>query len=388
MNKTIYILFSFLILFSFKSESQNVFVSIYNDFKIKTTVVRPVQGKYELIANDSKVLKINKGNNIIYFTALGDSLSAWDLDNHLGIFKKIEIIEKSKNNSFRIQPAYPALKEREYQGGLVLTAKGNRLIIINNVNLDDYVAGVVESECGPNAPFEYYKSQSIICRTYALDHLDRHIQEGFQLCDCVHCQVYKNRCCKNDSIILAVKQTENLVIVDSSLNLIAATFHSNCGGQTMNSEDVWSSKKSYLKSVTDTFCRNQVHSSWTDTITMKDWITYLDTTGFEITQKTFNNDSLTFIQKHRKKYYRINGDSILLTKIRSDFKLKSTFFSIYPNNNFLILKGTGYGHGVGLCQEGAMQMARYGYSYSDIIYFYYRDVSIINFRSKKLVDIN
>ena len=155
----------------------------------------------------------------------------------------------------------------------------------------------------------------------------------------------------------------------------------------MNSEDVWSSKKSYLKSVVDTFCRNQVHSNWIDTISIKDWITYLDTTGFEITQKTFNNDSLTFIQEHRKKYYRINGDSILLTKIRSDFNLKSTFFSINPNNDNLILKGTGYGHGVGLCQEGAMQMARYGYSYSDIINFYYKDVSIINLRSKKLVEI-
>ncbi|MBE9467675.1 MAG: SpoIID/LytB domain-containing protein [Bacteroidetes bacterium] len=387
MNKTIYILFSFLILFSYKSKAQNVFVSLYNDFEIKTAVIRPVQGKYELIANDNKVLKINKGNNIIYFTAIGDSISAWDLDNHLGIFRKIEIVVKSKKNSFRIQPAYPALKEREYQGGVVLTAKENRLLIINNVNLDYYVAGVVESECGPNAPYEYYKSQAIICRTYALDHLSRHIQDGFQLCDCVHCQVYKNRCRKNDSILLAVKKTQNLVIVDSTLSLIAATFHSNCGGQTMNSEDVWSSEKSYLKSVIDTFCNNQVHSNWTDTISIKDWITYLDTIGFDITQKTLNNDSLTFIQKHRKKYYRINGDSILLTKIRSDFKLKSTFFSIYPENDYLILKGTGYGHGVGLCQEGAMQMARYGYSYSNIIYFYYRGVSIINFRSKKFVDI-
>ncbi len=387
MNKTIYIFFSFLFLFSIKSKAQDIFVSIFNDFKIKTVVVRPIHGKYEFVANNNCVLKIKKNNNIIYFTALGDSLSAWDLDNHLGVFKKIEIIEQSKNNSFRIQPAFPALNEREYQGGLFLSARENHLIIINKINLDKYVAGVVESECGPNAPFEYYKSQAIICRTYALGHLDRHVKEGFQLCDCVHCQVYKNRCCKNDSILLAVKQTQNLVIVDSSLNLIAATFHSNCGGQTMNSEDVWSSEKSYLKSVADTFCRNQVHSNWTDTISIKDWITYLDTTGFEITQNTFNKDSLTFIQEHRKKYYRINGDSILLTKIRSDFKLKSTFFSVYTKDNYLLLRGRGYGHGVGLCQEGAMQMARYGYSYSNIIRFYYRNVSIINYRNKKLIDI-
>lgn len=387
MNKKNYIFFLFLLFFNINAKSQDIFVSIFNDFKIKTIVIRPIKGKYEFIANDSKVLKIKKGNNIVYFTALGDSLSAWDLDNYLGTFSKIEIVEKSKNNSFRIQPAYPALKEREYQGGLVLTAKGNRLLIINKINLDYYVAGVVESECGPKAPFEYYKSQAIISRTYALDHLDRHIQEGFQLCDCVHCQVYKNRCCKNDSIILAVEQTKNLVLVDSNLNLIAATFHSNCGGQTMNSEDVWSSEKSYLKSVVDTFCRNQLHSNWTDTISIKDWITYLDTTGVDITQNTFSKNSLTFIQEHRKKYYRINGDSILLTRIRSAFNLKSTFFSIYPKENYLILKGRGYGHGVGLCQEGAMQMARYGYSYSDIIHFYYRDVSIINLKNIKFINI-
>jgi stage II sporulation protein D (peptidoglycan lytic transglycosylase) len=376
----------FLILFVFDSTSfaQNIKVNLFNGFNIKTVVVKLTEGKYELSAENIKTIKLKK-NNTLYFTVVGDSISAWDLDNHIGMFKEVDLINKSKRNEFRIEPAYPALKERRYQGNLNLSNKDSTVFIINNIDLEKYVAGVVESESGPKAPKEYYKSQAIICRTYALDHLDRHTAEGFNLCDDVHCQVYKSKSYQNDTIIEATLATLGLVITDEDFNLITAAFHSNSGGQTINSEDVWSKETSYLKAVVDTFAYNLHNSVWKDSTTITKWINYLDTSGLRIDRNNFSTNDLKFEQTIRTKYLTFNGDSIPLKKIRKDFGFKSTYFSTSVNNNYVIFHGKGYGHGVGMSQQSAMKMARLGYSYYEIITFFYQNIRIVNV---DYVDIN
>ena len=70
-----------------------------------------------------------------------------------------------------------------------------------------------------------------------------------------------------------------------------------------------------------------------------------------------------------------------MVDIRNDWRLKSAQFDIIPNGHEIILKGKGFGHGVGLCQEGAMRMAKLGYSYAEILHFYYKDVHMINLES-------
>src|SRR5690606_6809159 len=102
---------------------------------------------------------------------------------------------------------------------------------------------------------EYFKLQGIICRTYALNNLHTHTIEGYNLCDQVHCQAYHGKTFYED-IVSAVMQTRGIVIVDSDISLITAVFHSSCGGQTVNSEDVWSKSLYYLRAVRDSFCLN------------------------------------------------------------------------------------------------------------------------------------
>ena len=133
--------------------------------------------------------------------------------------------------------------------------------LINNIEIDNYVAGVVESEVGRSPPPEYFKLQAIICRTYALKNIKRHQAEGFSLCDKVHCQAY-NRKPKSELIKKAAVETNNIVIVDSDINLITATFYSNCGGETAKSEEVWRQKLYYLRTVKDTFCVHETNAFW------------------------------------------------------------------------------------------------------------------------------
>ena len=82
---------------------------------------------------------------------------------------------------------------------------------------------------------------------------------------------------------------------------------------------------------------------------------------------------------HRQRYYSPFGDSLLLSEIRRDWGLRSDFFNIVRSGGDLLLKGRGYGHGVGLSQEGAMNMARSGYHYTEILNYYYHDIHIIHF---------
>jgi stage II sporulation protein D len=250
--------------------------------------------------------------------------------------------------------------------------------VINRVNIDYYVAGVVEAENGIKQNFEYYKMKSIICRTYALSNLRRHEAEGFHLCDQVHCQVYKSKNRLNDDIIMASVATTGMVIVDSDLKLITAAFHSNCGGQTLNSEDVWSLPTTYLKSVKDTFCLRQSHSVWEHRISAKDWMAYLKR------KATFEDDPnheecyMSYFQFDREPDFISHNVRIPLKIIRNDFKLKSTFFTMEKTDESIVFKGKGFGHGIGLCQEGAMKMSQLGFKYNEILHFYYRDVHLVD----------
>lgn len=358
-------------------QSQEIKINLFHGFNLKTTVIKLTEGKYDLVSQDNEIIRLKK-NSILYFTIIGDSISVWDPDNHIGMFREVFLSTRSKKNEFRIEPAYPALKERRYEGELLISNRDSNIFIINNIELEKYVAGVVESESGPKAPKEYYKSQAIICRTYALDHLNRHLDEGFHLCDDVHCQVYKSKSYQNDTIIEATYDTKGLIITDTAFNLITAAFHSNSGGQTINSEDVWSTETSYLKSVVDTFAFDLRHTHWKDSILIDKWITYLDTSGLNIDRNNYSKNDLNFNQDLRKRYLIYNGDSVELKKIRSDFRFKSTFFSIEAKDKYVHFNGKGYGHGVGLSQESAMKMARLGYSYYEIITFFYQNIRIVN----------
>jgi len=367
-----------LISFSLNISARDIKVELFSKYTVKTLMVSPIDGKYELATDKGSIYKLKK-NNIIYFTVIGDSVSLWDLSEHLGVFKWISITGTAKSNALKIEPAYPALKAGYYEGNIKITVDKQHMDITNTVSMDSYLAGVVEAEAGPNAPLEFYKAQAIISRTYLLELILRQGVDNYKISDDVNHQVYKGVSLKNPMIKQAVLHTSNLVIVDTANHLITAAFYSNSGGETANSEDVWLTERSYLKSVKDPFSLNQRNSVWRDSILTKDWLTYLDINGIDVSTSSSKIDNLYFEQKHRKKYYTYKNDSIPLKKIRSDFKLRSSWFSFEPNNNYIVINGKGYGHGVGLSQEGAMQMAKQNYSFVDIINFYYKDVKIVDY---------
>ncbi len=368
----------FFLIIGAQAQQQQVKVALFSHQSIKNLAIEPFDGKYQIIADNHKPIKVKK-NHKLYFTLVGDSISLWEQNDHLGYFKNLYMMGLGRINSCKIELTNPLLDSRMYEGDFYISTNGEKVSIVNDVSIDSYLAGVVESESGPNAPYEFYKSQAIISRTYLLELISRQGKNNYQLNDDVNHQVYKGMSLKNPLIKQAVLHTSGLVITDTANQLITATFHSNSGGQTLNSEDVWLSSKSYLKGAEDPYSLNQRNTFWTDTLLVTDWLNYLKSNGFDIDSEDAKIDNLYFEQPLRTKYYVYENDTLSLRKIREDLKLRSTWFSFKPEGNYLIFIGRGYGHGVGLSQEGAMQMARENHSFLDIIHFYYKQVKVVHF---------
>jgi len=336
------------------------------------------QGDYELYVNGSKLRDIGQGN-ILKLKAQNGTVQVRNLAELIGTYTKVELKKKRWGCSFKIKPTLPSRPQRTYYDNLTVRAFGNKLRTINNVFIEHYVAGVVESEAGTKEPLEYYKVQAVICRTYALNNLRRHEGEGFQLCDKVHCQVYHSRSTGNPDIVEGVKQSIGIVVVDSDINLITAAFSSNCGGETCNSEDVWTNAVTYLRAREDTSCRRHNHSYWHQQINRDKWLSYLKKKfNYPIEDSVYREKALFFCNDDRQFVLTPEFPHVELKTIRRDWRFSSAFFDIETVGDTVYFQGRGYGHGVGLCQEGAMNMAYNGVLYKDILHYYYKDVHLIN----------
>ncbi len=271
----------------------------------------------------------------------------------------------------------PLTSSNEYDDALTFRIIDGKLKAINLVDLEKYIAGVIEAEGGINAPYEYYKAQAVLIRTYTIKNIYKHAEEDFNLCDQVHCQAYHGRNAKNEDIYKATVATAGEVLIDQDSILVMSPFHSNCGGETSAAGIYWQSDLPYLQSVKDPFCLEQPNAQWEKTIDKNEWVNFLKNKGVSNPEAYMN-----FKDSGRQKYFIEN--KITLRQIREGFGLKSTLFSISSNGNKITFKGRGYGHGIGMCQWGAMEMAKVGYTYIDIIHFYFQHVDITDYREMEL----
>ena len=360
------------------SPEEIIHVRVMSKTKIRKLDFTSTSGNYELIADGKRIATIKPEQTLRFAIAI-DSIEIFQNNHSFGKFKFARMISYDAKRSFKLKSIDPDRKHRYFEDNLTLVTENDYLKLINNTILDNYVAGVTESESGKGSTLEYYKVQAILARTYALNHIQKHQSEGYNICDQVHCQVFYGKT-QSATILEAVKRTKGTVVVDGlTLNLIVAAFHSNSGGETVNSEEVWGTKTTYLRSVKDSFSLNMPNARWLRKFHLSDWKEYLRIKfNFPVDDSSAMHTVLNFKQESRKVFIETNGIKIPLKDIRSDFQLKSTFFDISSVKDSVILNGKGFGHGIGMCQEGAMKMAKMGYSFSEILNFYYNNIQLIN----------
>jgi len=355
-------------------------IGIYRDIKVSQFRISWAEKGY-LISGDSLEIGEMYEGDVYTFKKVGQKVKILKNNVSLGVFDTVSVKPNNPLSEFKIKTLIPSYRERQYYGGLLITSENTQYFkIINQVPLDFYLAGVIESESGSRQNKEYYKVQAIISRTYALKNINKHKKEGFMLTDLVNCQVYKNKCRYNPIIYDAVRESDGLVIVDSTLSLITASFYSNSGGQTANSEDVWNTKLDYLRSIKDPYSEGRLNHRWTKSIPRMKWLTYLsEKFQYPITDSLARMAALSFKQYQRKAFFVHPSYGVPLRDIRKDWRLKSTFFSVKVSGDQVVFTGKGFGHGVGLSQEGAMTMSKKGFSFTEIIKFYYTNIELIGF---------
>lgn len=362
---------------SFYLPVENIQIRVFTHLKVNALSMSIYTGSYKVQCDGVWINSYKPGFPIVLQYG-NDSIEILQEGKQIAIGKYIKFFGE-QGAEMKVKLMSPDRKLRNYQENLSFEVIDNSIRVINDIELDNYIAGVAEAEAGSRSALEFYKVQAILARTFALAHINKHVTEGFSLCDQVHCQAYLGRP-RDLSIYKALELTRNQVVVDENLNLIVAAFHSNSGGQTANSEDVWGSRTPYLRGIIDTFSMRMPNAKWERKMTTDDWLSYLKVKhGYPINDADAKQAALNFTQENRKVFLEYNYNRVPLKNIRADLQLKSTYFDIMPlGKDSVLFKGHGYGHGLGMPQEGAMRMVKLGYKYQDVLNFYYQDIQLID----------
>lgn len=358
-----------LLLGAFTASADHVRVRLFSTNTVNTLNVSFDLGNYNLYADGDQLLEdmVGEGRSVLVRVE-GAKLHVSVNDDDYGRFDSVRLEATDTACIMCLNPAN--CKQRTYEGNLVvkMLPGGSSLLLLSDVEFETYIAGVVQSEIYGQHP-DIFRIQAIISRTWALRNLRKHAADGYNFCDNVHCQAYLNRCVRPDIMMGAVASSGE-TLVDTSGALIETPFHSNSGGQTANSEDVWRTALPYLRSVEDTFSLGMRQSDWVKIISIDRWLGYFSKTHKLDTSDSIVLDSLLHFQQPVRQARLLN---VPLTRIRVDWQLKSTFFSVSVDSatGSVILNGHGYGHGVGLSQEGAIRMVNLGIGYDSVLHHYY-----------------
>jgi stage II sporulation protein D len=364
--------------------AQQMRIGVLRDYDVKKIVFAYNEGSYNIIGDSTEFGAILP-NEFVDVSYTSDKRILLKMGTtELGVFDKVSLISTKLGHSLTYSPRSPAqIKERKYRDDVEIIPGEKSLTIVNLVDMQNYLGGVVESEGGGGRDIEYYKVQAVMSRTYAMKNRERHSKEGFALCDRTHCQAYHYQLRFTPLIDSAVRKTAGMVMVDQQNHLVDAYFHANCGGQTSEPDYVWNTKVPYLNTFKDTFCIFTKQATWEKRIPQSQWREFLVSQyDYPIYDTVLGPMIYTFNQPERSAFFQYPWLGIPLRDIRAKFELKSTFFNCYPEGSDVVLRGRGYGHGVGLCQEGAMKMAKYRYNYLQVLLYYFPGVKIVNYNDQ------
>ena len=237
-----------------------------------------------------------------------------------------------------------------YRGNIeiVLDKDCKKLNVINIIGIEEYLYGVLKKEISPLWPAEVLKAQAIAARTFATFNINKHIDQGYNLCATTHCQVYGGINHEDTETNRAVDETRGLIMVYKG-KPINASYHSDSGGYTEDSENVWGSFLPYLRSVESKFEEKvsppPPHHTWSYSINEKDLTEKLQKQGYEIDtvvsikpvkkSKTGRISELAFISKNNKTIYMKSND---LRKLIGPDLIRSTLFNIKIVGEELIIE--------------------------------------------------
>lgn len=260
--------------------------------------------------------------------------------------------------------------------GAEIAVRVNLNGLVRELPLEDYVGGVVFAEVGPGWPEEALKAMAVCARTFALNRVAADPGRPYHLYATVADQVYREGYRDHPAIVDAVNATRGEVLTYRD-ELAAVFYHAHSGGATASSESVWGGFFPHLEGKVDPYSRRAGRYN--------DWTMEIDAACFleKIGPDRGRLESVAVGERSRCRragnvVLELSGGrrlEITARRLREEIfggeTLRSTLFSVALEHGRVVFRGSGYGHGVGLSQWGSRQMAEEGYSYRDILRFYF-----------------
>ena len=373
-----------------------------------------------LISADSGFVLVGKNNEQLARFAAKEKVAVAMKAGQLAINGK-----QVQSPELRVQPVEKKadfvieVNKRRYRGEITLqlSARQSGVTVINTIDIEQYLYGIVAREISPDWPLEAIKAQAVAARSYALHNSKKHRNDGYDVCATTDCQVYNGIDSEAARSTKAVNDTKGIILRFNG-QIIPAFFHSSSGGFTENSENVWGTTLPYIRGVID-YDQQSPHFRWSKEITPQELDTLLAKAGYAIgtiqavTVSDLGKAPLSSPDRGisgRIKSIGFTGakGSVLLTgnRVRSLFGLNSTLFDVKivtptpaaidvpitdafgdrgkkkieinvkpleqtglpmdqsrihritgRNQEKIVFSGYGWGHGLGLSQWGAKAMA-------------------------------
>ena len=270
---------------------------------------------------------------------------------------------------------------------------GGQLLITVNMPIEDYVKAVLAAESGDFKQSESLKAMAVAIRTYALRFRGRHAKQGFDFCDTTHCQAMSLDAVA-PRIAAAVDDTRGQTL--SYAGAPAETYyHQNCGGAIAASSEEWpTNHEPYLVAHADPYCLAAGTLKWETTISIADIDHALRAAGLLLPAHWTNLEVASRTASGRAQRLNFTGGTPANVPLAASTfrfavdralgwnKIRSDLYDVNSTGGQIVFSGRGSGHGVGLCQAGAEEMARERKTYRDILNFYYPDTELVSARAE------
>ncbi|MFQ3549012.1 MAG: SpoIID/LytB domain-containing protein [Armatimonadota bacterium] len=356
-------------LLRYYSSITSISFSCSNDFALYNGESSDKISSYK--KNDNVTIFL-KDNELYYKDSKG-------IENKSGV--KLRIVPNNMNTITTITS--PNKPQKRYRGKFDITINNGKLRVVNIIDLENYLCGVVPCEMPSHWHMEALKAQAVAARTYAIRNKLKFSEYGYNVCDTVMSQVYKGVDSENSRTNQAVRETKGLVISYNG-ELARVYYSADAGGMTQSFAEVFGDNIPYLQSVNNP--NDKDIRLWSYSFSLSDLSKKLldnkiaqisDIKEIKVSEMSKSGRVLKLDLIGENEKAQISGE--MLRKILGYSQVKSTLFSLQINDNGIVeLNGKGYGHGIGMCQTGAETLAgpRYNYEFRQILNHYFPKTDI------------
>lgn len=275
------------------------------------------------------------------------------------------------------------INNRKFRGNVEIIEKdASYLQVVNYIELEDYIKGILYHEVSHYWPIEALKAQAVACRTFALSQMRENAAKDYDVTSDIYSQVYGGKASERYRTNKAVRETKSEILTFAG-EVFPAYYHATCGGYTEDASLLWNINIAPLKGVPCGFCKGSPHFNWHLVLSQEKIAEALSKIGYSSIGKIKNIAILGKDLSGRNKNLKIITDKKDFEISAKDFRnavgpnvLRSAKFDVELVDGDAVFTGFGWGHGVGMCQWGAYFMAKQGYDYKQILQYYYPQANV------------